>query len=255
VTNRVYASPFFLDQPAPALTRLAGADGDVNRAVVDGTTIVERMAAPHEALAAWTAATVLDGARPMAFVGDCCQSIGLVAGLQRAGLDPAIVWLDAHGDFNTYETTITGFLGGMPLAMLVGRGDQGLLRSVSARPVVESDVHLADARDLDPAERMALESSLVRRAAVADVVAGLPRDQLLYVHFDVDVLDPSYAPAMRYRVPGGPALRVVEQTMADLAATGRVAAVSMTVWDLEADRDGATERACLATLARLIGPR
>ncbi len=61
--------------------------------------------------------------------GDCVASLGVAAGLQRAGIEPSVAWLDAHGDFNTWETTPSGFMGGMPLAVLAGLGDQSISTS------------------------------------------------------------------------------------------------------------------------------
>jgi arginase len=57
----------------------------------------------------------------------------VLAGLQRAGLEPMVVWLDAHGDFNTDETTITGYVAGMPIAMITGRGNQSRADQASRR--------------------------------------------------------------------------------------------------------------------------
>src|SRR6266699_4095190 len=72
--------------------------------------------------------------------------------LQRRYRDLAVVWLDAHGDFNTPTITISGYLGGMPLAMLTGRAPELFCDALGLRPVADTDVVLADARDLDPAE-------------------------------------------------------------------------------------------------------
>ena len=119
-------SPRFLDRDSGAPRLLARA-GD---RVIDGGPgpgdAVERLAPIHEAVAQ----AVAEGAVPLAILGDCCQAIGVVAGLERAGLRPTLVWLDSHGDFNTWETTPSGFLGGMPLAMLTGRGDLRMLRAL-----------------------------------------------------------------------------------------------------------------------------
>ncbi len=60
------------------------------------------------------------GSRPVVLSGDCTTSLGIVAGLQHAGLDPGIVWFDAHGDLQTLETTASGYLGGLPLRILAG---------------------------------------------------------------------------------------------------------------------------------------
>src|SRR5512136_997268 len=98
------------------------------------------MSVLHQPLAEFTAQTVLHGDRPVSLAGDCCTPLGVLAGLQQAGLVPVLLWLDAHGDFNTWETTPSGFLGGMPLAMLVGRGDQTMAQAVGLRPLPESRV-------------------------------------------------------------------------------------------------------------------
>ena len=117
----------------------------------DGDTTT-RMSAVHETIAGFVVDTLATGQRPVSIAGDCCSAIGMLTGLQRAGIDPTLVWFDAHGDFNTMETTLSGFLGGMPLAMLVGRGDLALPEAVGLAPLPESRVILTDGRDLDPPE-------------------------------------------------------------------------------------------------------
>lgn len=95
----------------------------------------ERMATVYQALAADVADVAAQGDRPVAYTGDCCATIGVLAGLQRAGIAPTLIWFDAHGDFNTWETSPSGFLGGMPLAMIVGRGEQTFLEATGATPL------------------------------------------------------------------------------------------------------------------------
>ena len=89
---------------------------------------------------------------PLIVGGDCLVALGAVSGL----LDPpntAVAWIDAHGDFNTPETTISGYLGGMPLACAVGRGLSELREQCKlTTPVPERNVALIGVRDLDPAE-------------------------------------------------------------------------------------------------------
>lgn len=251
--NRWIVTPYALGARYPEMERLSGAEGTVNRVALDEADQIARMASVHAALGSSVETAVRGGDRPVAAVGDCCQTIGVLAGLQRAGLDPIVVWLDAHGDFNTGETTVTGFLGGMPLAMIAGHGDQTLTRGAGLRPCAEADIFLSDARDLDPAERALLARSRVHRPSIASLADAVPAGRPIYVHFDVDVLDPSDAPALHYIVPGGSPVADVQAMMSALAATGRVAAVSMAVWDLAADADRRTERMCLDVLHGLIG--
>ena len=252
--NRYVLSPFFLGDAAPGLARLAESEWLLNPALPTGATQIERMADVHARLADIVTASVRSGTRPVCVGGDCCAAIGVLAGLQRAGVEPLLVWLDAHGDFNTPTTTPSGFIGGMPLAMIVGLGEQELIHAAALRPLRESDVFLADARNLDPGERASLERSGVRRVgSLADLPALMPAGRPIYVHLDTDVLDPAEAPAMLYPTPGGPSLAEFRDVAERLAATGRVIAVSMTVWNLGADLDGGTGRVCRAALASLVG--
>ncbi|MBL8055041.1 MAG: arginase family protein, partial [Anaerolineales bacterium] len=105
------------------------------------------------------------GALPVVLGGDCLAAIGVVAGLRRAPAgELGITWFDAHGDFNTPATTISGYLGGMPLACCCGRGLDELRAAAGlTQPVAEAHVALLGVRDLDPAEAALLDSTPVQR--------------------------------------------------------------------------------------------
>ena len=169
---------------------------------------------------------------PVVYAGDCLAAIGVLAGLQRAGIDPTLVWFDAHGDFHTWQTTRSGFLGGMPLAMIVGRGEQTIVDGVGLAPLDERRVVLVGARDLDPGEDEAVAASSMTVVPSAMDLNGrdLPPGAL-HVHVDLDVVDPRDMPAHNYPAPGGPSLREMQAVLARLAATGRVAAVSFSTWN------------------------
>jgi len=253
--NHFLLTPFFLDALEPSLPRLRRPGWDTNMPTMPSGNQMARLAVLHRQLAGLVAASVGRAERPVSIAGDCCTTIGVLAGLQRAGLEPILVWLDAHGDFNTHQTTLSGFLGGMPLAMITGRGDPAMGESVGLRPLADGDVLLSDARDLDPPERRLLESSGVRHLQnPSDIPGELSADRPIYVHLDLDILDPSDAPAMKYSVPGGPALESLVALGERLRDTGRLAAVSVTTWDLLSDQDRHTERSCLSVLHALTGP-
>lgn len=253
MTNQFLLTPYLLHQHAPALSRVAQGDWKRNEPTLVGNAQSNRMIVLHRQISTFVSECIDCGNRPVSVAGDCCSAIAVLAGLQQAGVDPVVLWLDAHGDFNTAETTVTGFLGGMPLAMMTGRGDQTLMRGASCRVVPDEDVLLTDARDLDPAEAELLRDSAVRRVAdPAAVVEALPPGRPLFVHFDTDFLNPLDAPAMLYPTAGGPRLADALALAADLARTNRIAAVSVTAWDQEGDGDGATELACLQVLDALL---
>jgi arginase len=160
--------------------------------------------------------------------GDCTTSLAIVAGLQRRGIAPGVIWLDAHGDFNTPLTTRSGYLGGMALALLTGRAGASFAWAIGLHAIVEDACVLAGARDLDPAERDALERSAVRRIPdVADLAtAALPAPPW-YVHLDVDVIDPRELPPLRFPAPGGPSIEAVAAALRALARRGTIAAVGL----------------------------
>jgi arginase len=168
---------------------------------------------------------------PVVYAGDCVGTIGVLAGLERKRLDPTLVFFDAHGDFHTWETSQSGFIGGMPLAMLTGRGEQTIVAGAGLTPRSEASVVLVDGRDLDPGEDSALAASAIRITTVDEVVSAVPPTGPIYVHIDGDVVDPEEMPAMNYPAPGGPSLEAVQRAVEQLAATGRVAAFSISSWN------------------------
>ena len=127
MSDRTILTPYFLDELRPAIADMAAPDWRVVQTELPPGERIERMGRLYDALAAEVAAAVAAGQRPVSIAGDCCAAIGVLAGLQRAGQQPTLLWFDAHGDFNTWDTPPSGFLGGMPLAMAVGLGEQTLL--------------------------------------------------------------------------------------------------------------------------------
>jgi len=191
-------------------------------------TEMERMAALYPAVAEAVAA---DAGIPSVYAGDCCVILPVIAGLQRKGLDPVIFFFDAHGDFNTWETTSSQFIGGMPLAMATGRGEMTITDACDMQVLPDEDAILIDGRDLDAAEAEALDDSGVPVIDVDDVAAWIPDNRPLYVHVDVDVVDPVDLPAINYPAPNGPSLDAVAASVATLAETGRVVAYSASTWN------------------------
>jgi arginase len=118
----------------------------------------------------------------------------------------------------------------MPLAMVTGRGEQTIVTGAGLTPLSDERVFLVGARDLDPGEVDALAKSAVTRVSVAELADGLVPGPLC-IHVDLDVVDPTEMPAMNYPAPGGPSLEAVCSVMTQLAATGRVAAVSFSSWN------------------------
>lgn len=172
---------------------------------------------------------VLDS--PVTYSGDCISALGVLGGLQQRGVEPTLIWFDAHGDFNTPETSPSGFPGGMPLAMATGRGDQRIVDAIGLTPIADDRVILVDARSLDDGEDAAVAESGLRHTSVDDLMSWVPSEGPIHVHLDGDVVDPSEMPAMNYPASNGPSLETVRSTIAELAATGRVVAFSVSSWN------------------------
>ena len=151
--------------------------------------------------------------RPLVLGGCCCSHIGAVRGLaERRDGRLAVVWLDAHGDLNTPESSPSGNEWGMPLRMLL---DDGVVRP--------EDVALVGARNLDPPEEeylaaTGIDDSLERALEGADAV---------YVALDLDVLDPDEA-AMFMPEQGGPSVADVEAVLREAASRATLAGMGVT---------------------------
>ena len=252
MTDRRILVPWFLDRKSDAVVMLSEPDDTIVDTGPGAGDQADSLAPIHKAIADAVSVVVSAGERPIATLGDCCQVIGVLAGLKRSGIAPALIWLDSHGDFNTWETTPSGFLGGMPLAMLTGRGEQRMLKAVELEPLADQRVTLCDARDLDPDERPLIEASQIHHhKTLAALLRNLPTGPL-YVHFDSDIIDSGVAPAFLYPVRGGPSPLEVREALAEIQATGRVIAFSITAaWDPAKDPGRMTESAVRLALGGL----
>jgi arginase len=234
--TKTILTPYFLDQPLPGLEELVQPTWLINHQDLPEVETQSRMSVLHASLAVKVEGALREGLVPVSLAGDCCTAIGFWAGLQRAGINPLLIWFDAHGDFNTWETTPSGFLGGMPLAMLVGLGEQALLDQLDALPLQQNQVILTDGRDLDPGEEELLQSSAVRHLQNPFDLLDIPlENRLIWVHFDTDIIDPEQSPAQNYPAAGGPGAAEMGHVFQHLSAAGLIQAVSLSSWnpDLE----------------------
>ena len=204
-----------------------------------------------------TADAVARADRPLMLAGDCLTSLGLVAGLQRRRRDISVIWLDAHGDFNTPAISVSGYLAGMSLAMLTGRAPELICDQVGLGPVPDERAILIDARDLDPQERDALNASQIRRVAAdpGALAAALNERPAggVYLHLDVDVIDGQDLPGLRFPTDAGPSFSVVEQCLAQIAAVAPpIATCIACAWAPDRLADESTRRA-ITRLAGAIG--
>ncbi len=205
---------------------------------VDPVIAVNRALA--EAIAACDADTI-----PLILAGDCTSCLGAMKGLEAH--QPHVLWYDAHGDFNTPETTPSGFLGGMPLAALVGMGNQHLLQGLDLRPIAEGRVTLTDGRDLDPQEAVLVQESNLTHLEAVNAVTDIDwSGKPLYIHFDSDVMHLNDLPAVSYPAEGGPGLQMCINSVTGAAREGDVRGVLFTLWN---DEHPGAEQSADSTLA------
>jgi arginase len=229
---KIILTPYFLDQFLPGLEELAQPEWIINRQPLPEGNQQTRISILHAALAGEVEEAVREELLPVSLAGDCCTAVGVLAGLRRAGIDPLLIWFDAHGDFNTWETTPSGFLGGMPLAMLAGLGDQSLLESIDIKPLPQERIILTDGRDLDPGEEQLVTASSIRHISDPLELLHFPlSDQAIWVHFDTDIVNPKESPAQNYPAAGGPGVEEMKQIFRRLAGTGFIQVVSLSSWN------------------------
>lgn len=216
--NQFILTPYFLDRYDPALVELASDDWIVNTPDFPIAEEKPRILCIHHSLANQVTESTTSGNRPVSIAGDCCTAIPVMAGLQRAGIRPVFFWLDAHGDFNTWETTPSGFLGGIPLAMMTGQEEQTYLEQLGMDNIPAEGVVLSDSRDLDPDERKLVEASQIEHLQdPLDLLKYKLSNRPVYIHFDTDLIDPIEAPAMGFPAPGGLSSSDLEKVFHHLA--------------------------------------
>src|SRR6266849_5792103 len=196
------------------------------------------------------------GAIPIFMGGDHSLSMGSVNGVarywQELNRPVFVLWLDAHADYNTPATTVTGNMHGMSAAFLCGEpGLDGLLGDGARVSISPDQLDLFGIRSIDP-----LEKDLVRdrRIAVAYMRAIVEfGDGVLHVSFDVDFLDPAVAPGVGTTVPGGATYREAHLVMELLHDSGLVRSVDIVELNPFLDERGRTARVAVELLGSLFG--
>jgi len=228
------------DKAYGAWNRLAIANGDLGKLVSD-----ERRS----------------GNFPVGLLANCSSILGMLSGLQHSGpnakpLRVGLVFIDAHGDYNTPETSLSGMLGGMPVAIAGGlcltrmRLKTGLEPAIPGRHIIEICV-----RDTDPLEQELLDRSEIQQLSLEDVrsrSANLHREMqrlseatdVIYIHVDMDVLDPREVAGHPLTVPGGPTSLELAAALTEMFKYEKAAAfgVASTPYG-DRDKDGLSRQA------------
>ncbi|MEI9407554.1 arginase family protein [Mesorhizobium salmacidum] len=173
------------------------------------------------------------GRFPIVLAGNCLTSAGAVAG---DGAD-AIIWADQHGDLNTPETSVYGFLDGMALATVLGLCWRPMATAIPGfRPIDPARCVLVNARDLDPAEEKLLETLPVIRTECPGVAQATERLKAagansVHMHLDLDVHDPKALQANRYVTSGGPNPEQLRDAACAMALAVPVVGITVSAYD------------------------
>ncbi|HBY95241.1 MAG: arginase [Ardenticatenaceae bacterium] len=260
--------------------RLAGLGFDVNdkgnldvpvpeeqqSAITGGTKYLSEVSTVNRELADRTAQTLQEGAIPITLGGDHSIAAGSIVGVRRQER-VGVLWIDAHGDFNTPESSPSGNLHGMPLAALLGREPQVMAPWEGSERLRPQEVVLVGIRSLDRDERRALVeygpkvytmrdvdelgiAEVTRRALCHFSRLGLPR---LHVSLDLDVLDPSIAPGVGTPVPGGLSYREAHLLMEILSDDERVGSLDVVEINPILDVRNGTAELAVELVASLLG--
>lgn len=173
------------------------------------------------------------GRFPIVLAGNCLTSAGAVAG---EGAD-AIIWADQHGDLNTPETSVYGFLDGMALATVLGLCWRPMVSAIPGfQPIDPSRCVLVNARDLDPAEQQLLKTLPVIRTECPGVAQATERlkaagAKSVHMHLDLDVHDPKELQANRYVTSGGPSPQQLRDAACAMALAVPVVGITVSAYD------------------------
>jgi arginase len=163
------------------------------------------------------------GRFPVLLASDCSIAITTLPTLARVRPEARVVWLDAHADFNTPESSPSGYLGGMCLAGACGLWDTGFDAGLDPARVIMCGV-----RDVDPSERVLLETHGVGLVERPSQLGDAVQDLEVFVHLDLDVLDPDVLPGQQFPAPGGLSDGGLRTLLAEIAEASDVVGIEIT---------------------------
>lgn len=200
------------------------------------------------------------GRFPIVLAGNCNTAVGTLAGLGADSI--GVAWFDAHADFNTPETTSSGFLDGTAVAIISGRCWTQLAATVPGfSPIADERICLIGTRDIDSLESALLDDSSVSVVTPRQLRDGLSRRlqflsehvERIYVHLDLDVLDAAVAAANTFAVGGGLTLDDARYALTRIAENLEIGAITLSAFDPSADTDGSAARAAIDLICTAAG--
>ncbi len=217
-----------------------------------------------EELATVVADIVRGGAIPVVLGGDHSIGMGTIAGLARAGHRVGVIWVDAHGDINTPDTTPSGNVHGMPFAVALGLADDPFPKSLRGTTDGKNGVLLA-IRDIDAGEKDNIKRAGVTPITMSDIdrlgmhaamekaIAVASQGDGIHISLDMDAIDPDEAPGVGTPVRGGLTYREVQLAMEMLAASGKLRSIEVCEVNPILDRENRTASLAVELIASALG--
>lgn len=206
---------------------------------------------------------------PLILGGDHSIALGSISGVASVHKDIGVIWIDAHGDFNTEETTPTGNIHGMILAALAGEGDQRLTHVKGWGPKINSQtLVIVGARDIDEGEKALLRANNVHVFTMSEIdyrgISDVMKEALsvagqynngVHLSLDMDSLDPRYAPGVGTPVPGGLTYREAHLAMEMVADANRLVSMDVVEVNPILDRENATASLAVELVLSALGKK
>ncbi len=203
---------------------------------------------------------------PLILSGNCGATVGVIAGARTDRL--GVIWFDAHGEFNTPETTTTGFLDGMGLAIATGQCWKRLALSIPGfRPLPGANILHIGGRDFDSGEREMLEqtgAAVLDAASVEQTGMRAAMDSAIpaflrnvgetHIHIDLDALDPKETPANGWLTEGGLSVEDVSEAIQSIQENLKIASATIASFDPHYDTHGKTLQASFKLIKQVLGP-
>lgn len=211
-----------------------------------------------------------EGTFPLGLLGNCNSSWGMLAGLQHSGpssrpLRVGLIWIDAHGDFNTPETTLSGWLGGMPVSVAAGQSLFRLRLAAGLDPAISTrDIIMIGLRDVDPLEQVLIDESHITTVSTKELLGRDPRvrealDRLsrqvdgIYLHIDLDILDASEIPGSFFEVAGGPSAAELAEPIRSLVRNPKVKALGIASFPTAKEGRDTSMKSALTLIRAAVG--
>jgi arginase len=222
-----------------------------------------------EDLASAVTAALQDEEFPLILGGDHSIALGSITGVARVHRDIGVIWIDAHGDFNTTETTPSGNIHGMILSALAGLGHPRLTGVGGWSPKINMEtIVIVGARDLDPPERVLLREHQIHVFTMTDIDQRGMSDVMqeavniasqavhgIHLSLDMDSLDPRDAPGVGTPVRGGLTYREAHLAMELIASSGRLISMDAVEVNPILDRENATAHLAVELILSALGKK